>query len=226
MQNATWGQVGYAVRFEWGLTGATHIAAPTGALVIIDVLSFTTTVSLAVNAGTWVYPYVWSVQEAREFAATVGASVAVHRHEVDATHPYSLSPASILRAPAVGRLVLPSPNGSTIALEVSQNGLAGEVIAACVRNARAVARWCVVNGFGTTERPLSVIAAGERWPDGSLRPAIEDLMGAGAVLQALSQELVIESALWSPEAAAALAAYAGIVDVPGRIRGSGSSSCP
>ena len=29
---------------------------------------------------------------------------------------------------------------------------------------------------------VAMIAAGEQWPDGTLRPAIEDLWGAGAVL--------------------------------------------
>jgi 2-phosphosulfolactate phosphatase len=46
-----------------------------------------------------------------------------------------------------------------------------------------------------------VIAAGERWPHGSLRPALEDLLGAGAILSHLP-----ESSL-SPDARAAVAAY-------------------
>jgi 2-phosphosulfolactate phosphatase len=43
----------------------------------------------------------------------------------------------------------------------------------------------VARGFGTATHPVLVIAAGEWWPDGSLRPAVEDGLRAGAVLSHL-----------------------------------------
>jgi 2-phosphosulfolactate phosphatase len=45
-----------------------------------------------------------------------------------------------------------------------------------------------------------MIACGERWPDGSLRPALEDWIGAGAVIEHLPGSR-------SPEAQAAFEAY-------------------
>jgi 2-phosphosulfolactate phosphatase len=48
---------------------------------------------------------------------------------------------------------------------------------------------------------VGVIAAGERWPDRSLRPAIEDLLGAGAIISELS------ATNRSPEADIAAAAF-------------------
>jgi 2-phosphosulfolactate phosphatase len=56
-------------------------------------------------------------------------------------------------------------------------------------------------------RAVAVVAAGERWPDGSLRPAVEDLYGAGAVIEALR---VLGWTDLSPEARAAAAAYTAV----------------
>ena len=63
--------------------------------------------------------------------------------------------------------------------------------------------------------------AGERWPDGSLRPAVEDLWGAGAVLDAVARSVGMSS--WSPEARHAAAAFAAVRErVPEELLASAS----
>jgi 2-phosphosulfolactate phosphatase len=67
---------------------------------------------------------------------------------------------------------------------------------------------------------VAVVAAGERWNDGPLRPAVEDLWGAGAFIAALagSGEARQGGAGVSPEARAAAAAYREIAaDLPGAL---------
>ena len=202
-------QEGYAVRFEWGSTGATTVGVNGGVLVLVDVLSFTTTVAVAVQHGTAIYPAAWRDGRAAELATEVGAALAVGRREVTPAHPWSLSPATLLSAPAPPRLVLPSPNGSTIAAAAG-----GGVVAACLRNVRAVARWLHQRPI-SAEAPVAVIGAGERWPDGSLRPALEDLIGAGAVIDALAALGVRNT---SPEAEAARAVFTSTVSIPETVR--------
>jgi len=178
-------------------------------LVIIDVLSFTTAVTVAVERGVAVYPAVRPDERAVQLAHDVGAELAVGRSEVTDEHPWSLSPAALRSALAPARLVLPSPNGSAIASAAD-----GVVVAACLRNALAVAAW-LSEEYGTRDKPVTVIAAGERWPDASLRPALEDLLGAGAVLAALAQRGAFAE---SPEAASARMTYESTESVRDAVR--------
>lgn len=74
--------------------------------------------------------------------------------------------------------------------------------------AGAFARWCLTRQEELGGRfRIAVVAAGSTQPDGSLRFTVEDLLGAGAVIDAIA-ELGIDHQ--SPEAAAAAAAYTGL----------------
>lgn len=177
----------YRVRFQWG-----PVVAPTlteGTCVVVDVLRFTTAVEAAVTRGVAVYPYHWRDATAAAFAESVHAVLADGR---DAAGP-SLSPSSLDALAPGASVVLPSPNGSTCAILASEAG--ARVVAGCLRNAAATGAWADEAGG-----PVTVIACGERWPDGSLRPSLEDLVGAGAILSAMSGG-------WSPEARAAISAF-------------------
>jgi 2-phosphosulfolactate phosphatase len=183
-------QAPYDVRFEWGERGLRALAAEAKLFVIVDVLSFTTCVTVACARGATVLPYRWRDERVAEFAAARSALVASPRRSA---HGYSLSPASLLAIPADTRLVLPSPNGSQLAFLAAESG---QVFAGSLRNASALAARIRVCGG-----PVAVIAAGERWnEDESLRPAAEDLIGAGAIIARLHGSV-------SPEAALARAAY-------------------
>ena len=181
-------QRAYDVRCEWGQAGLEAVGEDVAAVVIVDVLSFSTAVDVAVSRQAQVLPFRWRDDSASAYARQHGAQVARPRGEAGGL---SLSPASLMRINAGTRLVLPSPNGSTLSLQ--PRGPA--VFAGCLRNARAVAD--AANALG---RPVAVIPAGERWPDGTLRPAVEDLVGAGAILRHLAGAA-------SPEARAAIGMF-------------------
>lgn len=174
-------QTAYPVRFDWGLAGARAAEAGTDLAVVVDVLSFTTAVSVAVARGIAVLPYPWRDTTAGEYAAARDAVLAVGRREARESGVISLSPASLLTGPAPARVVLPSPNGSTISAALAETS--STVVASSLRNRLAVARWLVPRVAEGAS--VVVVAAGEHWPDGALRPAVEDLWGAGAVLAAL-----------------------------------------
>jgi 2-phosphosulfolactate phosphatase len=167
---------------DWGEQGLTHLVGTCDVVVIVDVLTFSSAAELAVSRGAWVYPYHWMVPGGRELAAQVGGVLAGPYGEGG----YSLSPASLTGIPAGTRLVLPSPNGAVLSLLAGQ----APTLAGCLRNAQAVAREAARLG-----QHIGVLAAGERWEDGSLQMAMEDWLGTGAIVAALAGERTMEAEL-------------------------------
>jgi 2-phosphosulfolactate phosphatase len=180
----------FDIKCEWGLFGIESLSPYSDVIIVVDVLSFSTCVDVAANNSALVYPYRWRDETAEAFTTSIGGVLARSRRQ--AQGGYSLSPVSLLGIPAGTRLILPSPNGSALSTATGQI----PTFAGCLRNARAVATAAEKIG-----KRVSVIPAGEKWPDGNLRPAIEDLIGAGAIISYLSGKL-------SPEAEIAVAAFA------------------
>lgn len=186
-------QHGFEVRLGWGIDGLQALSDERAVVVIVDVLSFSTSVDVAVGRGAAVLPFGGGSGEVGEYAEKHDAVAAGPRTKGGSG--WSLSPASLLSIDSGTRLVLPSPNGSLLSATAAT---VGTTLTACLRNAPAV-------GAALEDFPplIAVIAAGERWGHGHgrLRPAVEDLIGAGAVITALG------SLFCSPEARAARAAF-------------------
>ena len=178
----------WACRCEWG-PAAVEALAPADVTIVVDVFSFTTCVDVAVSRGAWILPYAWNDASAAEFARAQQAELAGKRRQAR----YSLAPESYVDAPEGLRCVLPSPNGAQVTLAAART--ASVVLAGSLRNARAVAE--AARGLGSI---FNVIPAGERWRDGTLRPALEDWLGAGAILRWLPGNA-------SPEAQSAVALF-------------------
>jgi Phosphosulfolactate phosphohydrolase and related enzymes len=179
----------FDIRCEWGVIGVTVLAPVSDVVIIVDVLSFSTCVDIAVDHGATVFPFPWKDESAVKFAASINAVLADPKRTKG---KYSLSPESLLQISPGTRIVLPSPNGATLTLKAKPT----PVLAGCLRNARAVA--LAAMKYGTK---FAIIPAGERWKDDySLRPSFEDFIGAGAIISHLTGKL-------SPEAVSAVAAF-------------------
>jgi 2-phosphosulfolactate phosphatase len=181
-------QAEFNLRCEWGAKGVSQLAPISDVVVIVDVLSFSTATEIATNNGAIIYPYQWRDDSAHDYAKSVEAELCKSRFSQDS---YSLSPASLTKIPAGIKLVLPSPNGSSLTLLTGKT----PTIAGCLRNCEAVAKFA--QKYGSR---IAVIPAGEKWEDSTLRPAFEDLIAAGAILSYLDGNL-------SPEAETAVAAF-------------------
>ncbi len=169
-------QVSYRCRLDWGWDGARRAAARGDVLVVVDVLRFSTATAVAVQQGAYVVP---------------SSPVAGHRP---------------LESAAAGeRLTLASPNGALCAIHGRE---APYLFAGSLVNASTVSA-AVELAANRLNLAVTVIACGERRreasEDGALRFALEDYLGAGAILSRLPFDK-------SPEAFACEHAFRGCRD--------------
>lgn len=176
-------QTKFDIRCEWGEQGVKALSVDSDAVIIVDVLSFSTCVSVAVHNGAIVYPFHSNMMTAQEYASEKNALLASKQRN---TKGYTLSPSSLMTIPRGTKIVLPSPNGSTLSTLTDKV----PTFAGCLRNARVVAK--AAQKLGAR---VSVIPAGERWfsTDFSLRPSMEDWIGAGAIIHYLSGKKSFEA---------------------------------
>jgi 2-phosphosulfolactate phosphatase len=204
----------FHLQFEWGPNGLARLGPGAAGVVIVDVLRFTTAVSVAVDRGATVLPYPWADDGAQTYAAQHNALLAGAGPDGSGGARWSLSPVDLARLRPGTRLVLPSPNGSALAYGAREHAPHAAVLAGCLRNASAVAHEVAES---LSRGPVVVVGAGERWGTAAtpgdrhgasaLRPAVEDLLGAGAVLRALRVLTGVAPDRVSPEARAAMAAF-------------------
>ena len=210
----THGQTQYQVRFDWGLNGAAAIGVDADVTVIVDVLSFSTTVDIATGHGLEVMPAIPA--DAAAVAERIGASIASQRGDALSLSPASFTPESV---GDTERIVLTSLNGATIAHSLA--GGRSMVVAGSLRNRRAIAEWALERQGDRGDRfVVAIVAAGELRDDGSLRFAVEDLLGAGALIDALAD---VGIDYCSPEAATAAAAFTGLRNATGHLIGASAS---
>ena len=179
----------FDIKLEWGIHGVEELAPISDVIILVDILSFSTCVDIATNNGAIIYPYRWKDGTAIDYAISLGAELADFERKF--ADGYSLSPTSLINIQPQTKLVLPSPNGSTLSLATKTT----PTLCGCLRNAAAVAKYAM--SFG---KKISIVPAGEQWEDISLRPAFEDLIGAGAIISYLRGDL-------SPESKTALSVF-------------------
>lgn len=183
MDDSEFAQEGFRCRLEWGRRGAQAAADRGDLLVVVDTLRFSTTAITAVHHGVTLFPCLWD-EDILTLAQRVAAVPGGHRAGEDSQ--FTLSPLCYLDVQAGTRVALASPNGATCARYAEA---VPYLFVGAFLNARAVANR-VDELLRASDLAVTVLACGERWrnasQEGDLRFAVEDYLGAGAILASLA----------------------------------------
>lgn len=169
---------------DWGIDGVARAARDGDIVVIVDVLSFSTSVVTAVAHGATIYPCSWG-NNPEELAKKVRGEVAVKRRDVPRKGRFSLSPLTYVGIQPGAHIVLTSPNGATCSVmaQKAPHAFVGSLI-----NAAAVAKAIIVL-MKSSDKKVTIISCGELIVHGAqlkhFRFALEDYLGAGAILSLL-----------------------------------------
>lgn len=176
----------YVCNVEWGIRGAREAAERGDIIIIVDVLSFSSTVITALSHGAVIYPYPPNLN-GKLFAEQVGAEFILGRAEAAKHGLPTLSPISFSQEHANKKYVLSSLNGAMCTWVASK---VPALLIGSLLNGSSVSS--IANQLRLQlNTNITVVPCGEQWNDvreseNSLRPCIEDYLGAGAILSNLN----------------------------------------
>lgn len=192
------------INLEWKSSGANKGSERGDIVIIVDTLSFATTVAVATCRGAMIYP-CWPSDDPVALGRSLDAEVAVRRTEGEGPTGFSLSPGSFSKIEPGTRVILPSPNGATCCRAADKGPF---VFVGTLVNAAATAT-AVSNLSKRDGLSITVVACGEReeygLESGEIRFALEDYLGAGVIISGLNFEK-------SPEALVCEKAYSACRD--------------
>lgn len=180
------------IHVEWGSSGAALAADRGDVVVIVDVLSFSTSiVEITARGGSAIVlaPEQIAARGGRDAVADELGAVVVSRTRT--TDELSLSPASLQSMPSGTRIVVTSLNGARCVAAAAAAPVT--LVAALTNRAAAARRIDELLTEGVASR-CTVVPCAETWtaahpaapaPTRTLRPSIEDQLGAGAVVASL-----------------------------------------
>jgi 2-phosphosulfolactate phosphatase len=184
-QDAIFSQAPHKLKLDWGWHGCAAAGARGDIIVIVDVLRFSTACAAAAAREISIIPA--GMDEELEPLARQ------HAAQLPQAGFSRLSPGSYAQLAAGTRMVVKSPNGATCAR--LSNGAAHVLLGALVNSSTVAQR--VSELMSNSDLSTTIIACGERWTDenadGRLRFALEDYLGAGAILSNLDLDKSAEA---------------------------------